>query len=52
MMGREVKTLVNEYKSPGQYSVDFNGSNLSSGIYIYKIQAGEYSELKRMQLLK
>ena len=40
MLGREVATLVNEEKSVGNYNVEFNGSNLSSGIYFYKIQAG------------
>lgn len=50
--GREIKTLVNETKNPGFYTVDFNGSNLSSGIYIYKITSGNYSETKKMTLVK
>lgn len=50
--GREVKTLVNEFKNAGFYTVDFNGSNLSSGIYIYKIVSGNYSETKKMSLVK
>jgi hypothetical protein len=50
--GREVKTLVNEFKNAGFYTVDFNGSNLSSGIYIYKIVSGNYSETKKMTLVK
>ena len=51
-LGREVKTLVNEYMLAGEHQVQFNGSNLSSGIYFYKIQAGEFSGVKKMLLLK
>lgn len=50
--GREVRTLVNEVKNPGFYTVDFNGSNLSSGIYIYKISSGNYSETKKMTIVR
>lgn len=50
--GREVQTLVNEVKKPDNYSVNFNGSNLSSGIYFYKITAGEFTETKKMILVK
>ncbi|MFA7362149.1 MAG: YCF48-related protein [Candidatus Kapaibacterium sp.] len=52
MLGREVKNLVNEVKSAGQYTVDFNGSNLTSGAYFYKIQVNEFSDVKRMLLIK
>lgn len=52
MMGREVATLINESKFPGVYEVVFNASNLSSGVYLYKIIAGEYSDVKKMVLLK
>jgi hypothetical protein len=51
-LGKEVKTLVNEMKSPGIYRVDFDGSALSSGIYFYKLSTGSFSETKRMILLK
>ncbi|MBK8554223.1 MAG: T9SS type A sorting domain-containing protein [Ignavibacteria bacterium] len=51
-IGREMKTLVNEFKSAGYYTVDFNGSNFSSGVYFYKITAGDFSEVKKMTLLK
>ena len=51
-LGKEVKTLVNEMKSPGIYRVDFDGSGLSSGIYFYKLSTGSFSETKRMILLK
>ncbi len=52
ILGREVTTLVNENKTPGNYSVTFNGNNLSSGIYFYRISAGRYSETKKFILLK
>ena len=52
VLGNEIKTLVNEMKSPGVYNVEFDGSNLSSGMYFYKITAGEFSEVKMMTLLK
>ena len=51
-MGREVATLVNEEKPAGKYEVEFNGSGLSSGIYFYKIQAGNYTSVKKMILMK
>lgn len=52
MLGREVAALVNEEKPTGNYEVEFDGSNLTSGIYLYKIQAGSYSSVKKMILLK
>ena len=50
--GREINTLVNEVKQAGYYTVDFNASHLSSGVYFYKIQSGDYSSVKRMVLIK
>ena len=52
ILGNEISTLVNEVKSPGSYKVNFNGSNLSSGIYFYKFNAGNYSSINKMILLK
>ncbi len=52
LLGREVATLVNEVKTSGSYSVDFNASNLPSGIYLYKLTAGSNSITKKMLLLK
>ncbi len=52
MLGKEVETLVNEVKSAGQYTVDFNGSKLSSGVYFYRIQANDFVDVKRMMLVK
>jgi hypothetical protein len=50
--GRVIKELVNEYKSAGKYSVKFNASSYSSGIYYYRLEAGEYKSIKKMMLLK
>jgi len=52
VLGNEVATLVNEEKPAGSYEVKFNASQLSSGIYFYKLQAGNYSEMKKMILMK
>jgi hypothetical protein len=52
ILGREVETLVNENQSAGAYEVSFDGSNLSSGPYFYKLQAGDFSETKKMLLIK
>ncbi|MFA5012529.1 MAG: T9SS type A sorting domain-containing protein [Ignavibacteria bacterium] len=50
--GREIKTLVNEVKQAGYYTVDFNGSHLSSGVYFYRIKSGNFVSVKRMVLIK
>ena len=52
ILGQEVKTLVNDSKAPGNYSVSFNASSLSSGIYLYTIRAGNFFQVKKMLLLK
>jgi len=52
MLGKEIKTLVNENKTAGRYAVEFDGSNLPSGIYYYKMVAGKFSNTKDMVLLK
>lgn len=52
LLGREVETLVNENKEPGKYQVQFNASNLSSGLYFYKIQAGNFNQVRKMIFLK
>ncbi len=52
ILGKEVSTLVNEKQSPGMYQVEFDGSGLPSGIYFYKLTAGEFTETKRMMLVK
>ncbi|MDQ3021131.1 MAG: T9SS type A sorting domain-containing protein [Bacteroidota bacterium] len=50
--GKEIKILENEFKTAGSYSVNFNGSNLASGVYFYKLELKEFSEVKRMLLIK
>jgi hypothetical protein len=52
VLGREVTTLVNEAKEPGTYTVQFDGSNLTSGVYFYRLQAGDFVATKRLILLK
>ncbi|MGH2575597.1 MAG: T9SS type A sorting domain-containing protein [Ignavibacteria bacterium] len=53
ILGREVKTLVNdEFKQAGSHTVDFNASGLSSGVYFYKIETKEFTDTKRMMLIK
>jgi hypothetical protein len=50
--GREVATLVNESQSQGRYEVLFNGSNLASGVYLYRLQVGDFSQMKKFVLMK
>ena len=52
VLGNEIETLVNEGKPAGIYEVEFNGTDLPSGIYVYKILAGFFSQTKKMILLK
>ena len=52
ILGRKVATLVNERQEPGNYSVQFNAKNLPAGIYFYTLRAGEFTQTKKMILLK
>jgi endoglucanase len=52
VLGNEVATLVNEYKPAGNYEVEFNAQNISSGIYFYTLSNQNYSKTKSMVLLK
>ena len=52
ILGREVSVLVNEFKNAGSYQVDFNASAFTSGIYFYKIEAGNFTDIKKMILVK
>lgn len=52
VLGNEIVTLVNEFKSAGSYKVNFNADGLSSGIYFYRLRAGSFVETKKMLLLK
>ena len=51
-IGSVVAELVSEEKEAGKYEIDFNASNLSSGVYFYKIEAGDFIQIKKMLLLK
>jgi hypothetical protein len=52
MLGKEVSTLVSSNLSAGTYSYDFNASNLASGVYFYKLETANFSEVKKMSLIK
>jgi len=52
MLGREVANLLSEYKEAGKYSFNFNGKDYSSGIYFYKLTAGDFISTKKMMLNK
>ena len=52
VLGREVLTLTNEFRKAGKYNVMFDGSNLSSGTYFYRIEAGDFVDTKKMVLIK
>ena len=52
LLGSEVATLVNEEKPDGEYEVEFDATGLSSGIYFYQLKAGQFSETKKMVLLR
>lgn len=52
VLGREVKELLKENKSPGSYSIDFNAGELSSGLYIYKLESNGFIDTKRMVIIK
>ena len=51
-LGKEVATLVNEKQNPGTYEVTFDAVQLSSGVYFYKLISEDFSETKKMILLK
>jgi Subtilase family/Secretion system C-terminal sorting domain len=52
VLGREVKNLVNEVKEAGVYSAEFDASNLSSGVYYYTLSSGDFTQTKKMILVK
>jgi len=51
-IGREIKTLVNQNLQPGSYEADFNGSNLPTGIYYYRLKVNGFFDIKKMVLVK
>jgi arabinogalactan endo-1,4-beta-galactosidase len=52
ILGDEVVTLVNEYKTAGNYSIEFNGNNLSSGVFFYRIKTGNFFDTKKLILMR
>jgi hypothetical protein len=52
LLGREIMTLVNEKKQPGIYRAEFNGMNVSSGIYLYRLQVRKFTDTKKFVLMK
>lgn len=52
ILGKEIQTLINEFQNNGTYSINFNGTKLSSGIYLYKLQLGDFVEQKKMLLMQ
>ncbi len=52
LLGNEIAVLVNKNISPGEYNVNFDGSGLASGMYFYKLNSGEFSDTKKMILIK
>lgn len=52
VLGNEVATIVNEFRNSGSYDIEFNASNLTSGVYFYRLQAGSFVKTKKLVLLK
>ncbi|MDR3625956.1 MAG: T9SS type A sorting domain-containing protein, partial [Ignavibacteriaceae bacterium] len=52
VLGREVKTLVNENKPAGNYNIEFNAGKFASGVYFYRMHSGNYLETKKFILMK
>ena len=52
ILGKEVATLVSNKLNQGSHTYTFDGKNLASGVYYYRIQAGEFQDVKKMILLK
>jgi hypothetical protein len=52
VLGREIATLVNKQQKPGNYEVEFDATELTSGIYFYRMRAGEFVQTKKMLLMK
>ncbi|MGA2667564.1 MAG: T9SS type A sorting domain-containing protein [Ignavibacteria bacterium] len=52
LLGREVKTLVNEFKTAGSFDVTFDASTLASGVYFYRLESGSFTDTKKLTLIK
>jgi len=52
IIGKEIASLINEYKEPGNYYCELNGKDLTSGVYLYKLQSGNFVSVKKLILMK
>ena len=52
ILGQEIRTLVNEVKEAGTHTFNFDASDLNSGMYIYKIESGSFTQTRKMTLVK
>jgi hypothetical protein len=52
ILGREVATLVNEQKSPGTYTVQWNAGGVASGVYLYRLTSGAFVETRKMCVIR
>ena len=52
LLGEEVSTLVNEKLIPGKYQVEFDAGSLTSGIYFYRLTSGDFTDTRRMMMIK
>jgi len=52
ILGREVKTLLNEFRKAGHHEIEFNASQLASGMYVYRMTSGSFSQIRKMMLVK
>ncbi len=52
LLGNEVKAILNEVKSPGNYEIELDASEFASGVYVYKMHAGSFTESRKMMLLR
>ena len=52
LLGQEIATIVNKFQNAGSYSIKFDAGNLTSGIYFYKLEAGDFVEVKKMCLIR
>ncbi|MBA4313467.1 MAG: hypothetical protein C0417_12660 [Chlorobiaceae bacterium] len=52
VLGQEVATLIEGEKAPGYYEIEWNADNMPTGVYVYKIMAGNFTDVKRMILIR